>query len=250
MINGVTVAESRLRWPVSDQVANLAGEQVTQVGRRAKYILLSLNSGATLIIHLGMSGSLRICEAGISLRKHDHVILRMDSGLELRYHDPRRFGCWLWTDQDPYLHPLLASLGPEPIGPDFTTAHLVAKCKSRSSSIKQVIMDAKTVVGVGNIYASEALFLAGINPRRKAGRISTKRLAALVTCIQSVLEKSIQQGGTTLRDFLREDGQPGYFKQQLRVYDREGKPCVKCGSSIKRVILGQRATYYCSRCQH
>jgi formamidopyrimidine-DNA glycosylase len=249
LIQSVDVRCRQLRWPVPVQVDGLTGKRITRVTRRAKYILLDLDNGGTLIVHLGMSGSLRICNKAVSLRKHDHVVVELQDGNELRYHDPRRFGCWLWTDSDPAAHPLLVDLGPEPLSSDFNGPYLADVCKKRSAAIKQVIMDAHTVVGVGNIYACEALFAAGIHPRRKAARISSMRLDKLVDCIQQVLKKSIDQGGTTLRDFLREDGQPGYFKQQLAVYDREGEACVKCGIPVRRIVLGQRSTYFCSKCQ-
>ncbi len=248
-IRHVRVRCRQLRWPVPDQVETLAGTRITGVARRAKYILLDLDQAGTLIVHLGMSGSLRICKNAVPLRPHDHVVLELDDRTELRYHDPRRFGCWLWTDEDPMQHSLLASLGPEPLASDFDGDYLTGACRKRTAAIKQVIMDAHTVVGVGNIYACEALFAAGIHPRRKATRISHKRLDRLVHCIREVLNRSIDQGGTTLRDFLREDGQPGYFKQQLAVYDREGQPCLNCGTPVRRIVLGQRSTYFCPSCQ-
>lgn len=248
-IHSVTVCQRQLRWPVPRQVDELAGSRIEQVSRRAKYILIRMDNGEHLIIHLGMSGSLRICGKEVALRPHDHVAVRLDDGNELRYHDPRRFGCWLWTNSDPMEHPLLARLGPEPLSEEFNGAFLSNACKGRTASIKQVIMDAHTVVGVGNIYACEALFAAGIHPQRKAARVSSKRLESLVGCIKDVLQRSITQGGTTLRDFLREDGQPGYFKQQLAVYDKEGEPCINCGTAVKRIVLGQRSTYFCPSCQ-
>lgn len=252
-IERVDVLDPRLRWPVSPQIGELQQATVTTVERRAKYLLLShsagIGSAGTIIVHLGMSGSLRICEPTVELRRHDHVVMYLGSGKQLRYHDPRRFGCWLWTDQDPRLHTLLRKLGPEPLSENFHARHLASACEGRKTAIKQVIMDNHVVVGVGNIYACEALFAAGIHPRRAAGRVAAKRLAALVVAIRAVLERSIEQGGTTLRDFLREDDRPGYFKQQLTVYDRAGQPCRLCKTPIERITLGQRSTYFCPKCQ-
>jgi formamidopyrimidine-DNA glycosylase len=248
-ITVVRVRERRLRWPVPAEIDALAGRRVEHVRRRAKYILVDIAGGGSLIIHLGMSGSLRICRPEVAWRPHDHVGLSLDSGYQIRFHDPRRFGCWLWAEADPLAHPLLRDLGPEPLGDAFTASHLAAACRGRSAAIKQAIMDAHTVVGVGNIYACEALFAAGIDPRRAAGRVSRPRLERLVAEIRAVLQRSIDQGGTTLRDFLREDGEPGYFSQQLQVYGREGEPCRSCGTPIRRIVLGQRSTYFCPRCQ-
>jgi formamidopyrimidine-DNA glycosylase len=242
------VRERRLRWPVAREIDTLAEQRIDSVERRAKYILMKFGTG-TAIVHLGMSGSLRLCEPALAWRKHDHLGLTIDNGLELRFHDPRRFGCWLWTSADPLGHPLLRNLGPEPLGPGFNADRLATACAGRKAGIKQTIMDAKVVVGVGNIYACEALHTAGIDPRRAAGRISRARLGGLVDAIREVLARSIDQGGTTLRDFLREDGTPGYFRQQLKVYEREGEPCRQCGAPVKRIVLGQRSTYFCQRCQ-
>jgi len=249
LIQSVEVLESRLRWPVAVQIEALTGSRVTNIRRRAKYLLIQTDTG-TVIAHLGMSGSMRICRPHVPRRPHDHIILSLESGNELRYHDPRRFGCWLWTDSDPLNHPLLANLGPEPLEKDFNEEYLSGICRNRSTSIKQLIMNSEAVVGAGNIYACEALFNAGIHPCRRAGNISRRRLGILVQSIREVLQNAINQGGTTLRDFLREDGQPGYFKQSLKVYDREGQPCRTCGTIIKRINLGQRSTYYCPKCQH
>lgn len=248
-ICGVTVREPRLRWPVpSDLAETLAGRRVEDVRRRGKYLLLDFEGGA-LIAHLGMSGSLRICEAGLPPRKHDHAELVFEGGICLRYHDPRRFGCLLWTAEAPERHPLLAELGPEPLEDEFGGAYLHRLAGGRSTAVKSFIMDSRVVVGVGNIYANEALFLAGIHPGRPAGRIGLARYRNLAGRIAEVLAASIEQGGTTLRDFVNEAGAPGYFKQILRVYDRAGEPCVICGEPIRRVRQGQRATYYCPRCQ-
>lgn len=247
-ILGAEVRERRLRWPVATEIDALAGQRIQAVERRAKYILLRFADG-TAIVHLGMSGSLRLCDWSTAWRKHDHLALLLEGGLQLRFHDPRRFGCWLWTDANPLDHELLHGLGPEPLGGDFNEAHLAAACAGRKAAIKQTIMDARVVVGVGNIYACEALFTARIDPRRAAGRISSGRLGRLAEAIRTVLARSIEQGGTTLRDFLREDGSPGYFRQQLQVYDREGQPCRQCCAPVRRIVIGQRSTYFCPRCQ-
>jgi len=247
-VTHVAVREARLRWPVAEEIGRLAGREVRAVRRRAKYLLVAFEHG-TAIVHLGMSGSLRLCGPEVALRRHDHLALTLDSGLQLRFHDPRRFGCWLWTAGNPQEHPLLAALGPEPLEEAFSAAHLAAACRGKTAAIKTTIMDARVVVGVGNIYASEALFAAGIDPRRAAGKVSRARLARLVEEIRAVLARSISQGGTTLRDFLREDGEPGYFRQQLAVYDRAGEPCRTCGRPLRRIVLGQRATFFCPGCQ-
>lgn len=246
----VLVRESRLRHPVSESLEDLVGRKAQQVERRGKYLILTLDLGGSLIIHLGMSGSLRIAGKGEDFRKHDHVIFGLPDGLELRYHDPRRFGLVLHVPEgDPLDHPLLASLGPEPLGNGFDAALLHAACRNRTAPIKQVIMDASVVVGVGNIYASESLFHAGIRPRIAAKRVSRPRLEKLVSAIRQVLTESIEQGGTTLRDFVNSDGEPGYFRQKLFVYDRAGEPCRTCGEGIRHAVLGQRSTYWCASCQ-
>jgi len=251
-ITSVEVRNGSLRWPVSDEIYHLKNVTLTTpkcVSRRAKYILISLPKDQHIIIHLGMSGSLRICSPDEKFKKHDHLIFNLSSGLQMRYHDPRRFGCVLWTDQEISKHPLFIKLGPEPLTDDFTALYLTEKSKQKKKTIKQHIMDNHVVVGVGNIYACEALYMAGIHPQREAGRISKKRLTNLRETIRHVLQRSIDQGGTTLKDFIQSDGQPGYFKQQLNVYDREGKQCRKCNTIIKRVVLGQRSTFYCPKCQ-
>ncbi len=226
----------------------LPGQRIEAVERRAKYLLVRCSQG-TILIHLGMSGSLRLVAHDSAWRKHDHLALGLPGGRQLRYHDPRRFGCWLWVTGDPHEHDLLRKLGPEPLGNDFNAAMLKRACTGRRRSIKETLMDAHTVVGVGNIYACEALFVAGIHPCRAAGRVSLNRLQSLTTAVKQVLEASIEQGGTTLRDFLREDGAPGYFRQRLQVYDRTGQPCRQCSTPVRKMVLGQRSTFYCPRCQ-
>ena len=247
-ITEVDVRERRLRWPVPWAIEQLAGSQVLSVRRRGKYLLFDVGEG-TVILHLGMSGGLRVLDPEVGWKKHDHLALRLDSGKELRYHDPRRFGCVLYCMGDAEGHALLKGLGPEPLGDAFSASYLASAAKGRKVAIKQLAMNSKVVVGVGNIYACEALYLAGINPTRPAGKISEPRLAKLVAAIRDVLCAAIESGGTTLRDFLNEDGQPGYFKQSLHVYGREGEACHGCGGKVKRIVQGQRSTFYCGRCQ-
>jgi len=248
-IDKVVIRNKRLRWPIQDELKTLlTGQTVQAVKRRGKYILIALPPGH-LILHLGMSGSLRISTAVSEYKKHDHFILVLSSRKQLRLHDPRRFGAVLWQSGDALQHPLLATLGPEPLSDEFNSDYLHSCCKKRKTSIKQHIMNSKIVPGVGNIYANEALFLAGIHPKREAGRISKLRIERLAIAIKQVLQQAIQQGGTTLRDFLREDGQPGYFKQYLSVYNHNGKPCPNCGTQIKQIKLGQRSSFYCPNCQ-
>ena len=239
-----------LRQPVSENITSLEGCSITSVTRRSKYLLLAIDDGSTILIHLGMSGSLRVIDPADDWKKHDHVGITLGNGKQLRFHDPRRFGLVLrLTEANPHSHSLLKDLGPEPLENEFTVEHLKAACGKRSAAIKLVIMDAKVVVGVGNIYASEALFRAGIRPATAANKLSKPRLEKLVNAIREVLSASILEGGTTLRDFLNSDGQPGYFKQRLFVYDRKSEPCRVCGGEIHHAVLGQRATYWCSLCQ-
>jgi len=247
-ITEVVVRNRNLRWPIAANfVSQLVGQRIIDVQRRAKYLLIVLERG-TVIWHLGMSGSLRILPAHIPARAHDHVDLVLDNDKRLRFNDPRRFGCAIWTD-DVENHKLLSALGPEPLSDGFTVDYLVSKAKHRRVSIKQFIMNASIVVGVGNIYASEALFRAGIRPRRAAGRIKRDELIKLVIAIKQVLAQAIEQGGTTLRDYVNANGESGYFKQKLFVYERAGEPCRKCKTLIVQVTQGQRSTYYCSSCQ-
>lgn len=245
----VIVRRHDLRQPVSGDISEIEGHRILAVRRRSKYLLLTIDDGSTLLIHLGMSGSLRVVEAAESWKTHDHVGFSLAGGKQLRFHDPRRFGLVLRLGGDPMAHPLLHHLGPEPLEPGFTAEHLQAACGKRSAAIKLVIMDAKVVVGVGNIYASEALFRAGILPRTPACRVSRPRLARLAQAIRDVLIESIAEGGTTLRDFLHSDGRPGYFRQRLDVYERKGEPCRVCGTPIRHAVIGQRSTYWCPKCQ-
>ena len=200
-------------------------------------------------MHLGMSGNLRIVDKKIKPEKHDHLDILFASGKVLRFHDPRRFGSIIWTKRDPLQHKLIKHLGPEPLNSDFNGEWLYRRSRKRTQAIKNFIMDSHNVVGVGNIYASESLFLAGINPKRKAGKASLERYERLATAIKKILKQSIKQGGTTLRDFVNGDGKPGYFQQQLNVYGRAGQPCKKCKSTIKEIKLGQRSSFYCPNCQ-
>ncbi len=248
-VQQVVVRQAALRWPVSGElVTALPGLEISKVERRGKYLLIGTAAGH-LIIHLGMSGSLRILEGQMPPGKHDHVDIQFEHGRLLRYTDPRRFGCLLWHPLGADLHPLLSKLGPEPLGPDFDGDYLFASSRGRRSGVKTFIMDSQVVVGVGNIYANEALFIAGIHPRRAAGRISRDRYRRLAKTIREVLQRAIEVGGTTLRDFTNESGDPGYFKQSLKVYGRAGMACELCGRPLKEIRLGQRSTVYCTSCQ-
>jgi len=241
------IRERRLRWPISDAIDQLSGQKITDVYRRGKYILMPVDHG-TMLWHLGMSGSMRILPHNSPVARHEHVEMQLSSGQALKFRDPRRFGSLLFTREKPQEHRLLRRLGPEPLTDAFNTDYIFRACRKRSASIKSVIMDSHIVVGVGNIYASEALFSAGIRPTREAGRISKKRISRLVETIKHTLEAAILQGGTTLQDFSRVDGKPGYFTQSLQVYGvRDG--CRTCGKTIKQIVQNQRSSYYCPRCQ-
>lgn len=247
-IRRLTVREPRLRWPVDPALGrDVAGRRISGLSRRGKYLLLELED-ACLMIHLGMSGSLRYLAAAETIRAHDHFDIELEGGGLVRFNDPRRFGSLHYTRQ-PSAHPLLAGLGPEPLGPDFTPDHLWRETRGRRTAIKPLIMNSRIVVGVGNIYANEALFRAGIHPARQAARISRARITRLHAAIRAVLEDALAAGGTTLRDFVGGDGRPGYFRQSLSVYERAREPCRRCGTPIRRRVLGQRATYYCPGCQ-
>lgn len=248
-IDRVVVREPRLRWRIPGEITSLApGQRVQQLRRRAKYLLFDLERGS-MILHLGMSGSLRVMPADTVPLPHDHVDIVLDSGMCLRFNDPRRFGSLLWTADDPLKHPLLVRLAPEPLSDEFDAAYLARIAKGRRVAIKQLLMNSNLVVGVGNIYASEALFHAGIRPQRSAARIRRDEFAPLVRSIRKVLRAAIRQGGTTLRDYVSPDGTPGYFRQKLFVYERSGEPCRVCSTPIRRIVQGQRATYYCPKCQ-
>lgn len=248
-IREIVVRNPGLRWPVPVQeLKALARCRLTSVTRRGKYLLLATSKGV-IIIHLGMSGSLRIARADEPPMVHDHVDLLCSDGTMLRYADPRRFGTWLFTDQDPYEHALLCKLGPEPLDEEFSLDYLYSVSRGRKVAVKQFIMNSQVVVGVGNIYANEALYLAGIHPKRAAGRISRQRYGTLVDAIKVVLANAIEQGGTTLRDFVGGDGNPGYFKQSLNVYGRGEKPCRGCRAPLIEIRMGQRTTVFCKFCQ-
>lgn len=248
-VTRVVLRERRLRWPVpAGFERQLQGRRITAVERRAKYLLVRTDGG-TLLAHLGMSGSLRVLSRELPPRPHDHVDLVLDSGRVLRFNDPRRFGSLHWIDGDVATHPLLAGLGPEPLEPGFDGEHLWRRARGRRVAIKPFIMNAQVVVGVGNIYASEALFRAGIRPTAPAGRLSRARMERLAQAIRAVLGEAIRVGGTTLRDYVAPDGAPGYFRQQLFVYERAGEACRRCGAPIRQRVLGQRSTYWCPACQ-
>ena len=241
------VRNAALRWPVR-LPRTIAGQQLGTLQRRAKYLLLPLETGG-LVIHLGMSGHLRVVAADAGAGKHDHVDLVLDDGCAVRFSDPRRFGSLHWQPHPVQEHWLLRDLGPEPLSADFHGAYLAARARGRRVAVKTFVMDAKVVVGVGNIYANEALFLAGIRPRRAAGRLSRTRLGGLADTIKATLARAIASGGTTLRDFADADGRPGYFAQELAVYGRGGKPCRNCERVLKEVRVNGRSTVYCPTCQ-
>ena len=248
-IQRLIVRQHRLRWPVPGQLARrLKNASIRQIARRGKYLLFSTDSG-TLIIHLGMSGSLRIIKDNTPPGPHDHIDLLLETGVRLRFRDPRRFGAWLWTDKPAETHPLLNRLGPEPLSGAFNADYFQRLSRGRKLAIKSLLMDSHAVAGVGNIYANEALFLAGIHPARAAGRISQRRYDKLVAALKRVLSEAIRQGGTTLRDFTSGEGKPGYFQQSLSVYARQGQPCPICTTPIRETRTAQRSTFYCPRCQ-
>jgi formamidopyrimidine-DNA glycosylase len=248
-ISRLLVHDRRLRWPVDPGLAALvAGRLIRRAGRRAKYLLIETDAG-TLILHLGMSGSLRVLPAGTPRISHDHVDIELDSGQTLRFNDPRRFGSLLFTASDPSLHPLLSALAPEPLDEGFDADYLWKITRRRSVAIKQLIMNSRLVVGVGNIYASEALFRARIRPRRRARSLTRVECARLARAIKATLAMAVKAGGTTLRDYVGVDGNPGYFSQKLYVYERAGKPCRVCGKPVKHFTQCARSTYWCSNCQ-
>ena len=241
--------EPRLRYPLPrDLPRKVAGQRIVRVGRRAKYLLLELDSG-TLLLHLGMSGNLRVVPAATPRLRHDHFDLLLDSGVALRFNDPRRFGSLIYTSGEPREHPLLERLGPEPFSAAFDADYLYRISRGRRVALKQLLMNSQLVVGVGNIYASEALFRARLRPGRAARSLTRADAARLVRAIRAVLRQAIRAGGTTLRDYLGADGAPGYFRQRLYVYERRGKPCRRCGTPVRAVTQGQRSTYYCPGCQ-
>jgi len=247
-IKRIEIRQPRLRWPVPAQIQQLQQATIKSLSRRGKYLIMYTDQGH-MIWHLGMSGSMRILPVSDPSSKHEHIKITFNNTISLRYIDPRRFGALLYVDSDPLLHKLIVNLGPEPLSDAFDTDYLHTCCQNRKTAIKNLIMDSHIVVGVGNIYACESLFLSAINPKTSAGRISRRRLQKLVNAIKQVLHRAIAQGGTTLQDFTRTDGQPGYFSQSLNVYGNKGA-CPRCRQAVKRITQGQRSTFYCSNCQH
>ncbi|MDG3086908.1 bifunctional DNA-formamidopyrimidine glycosylase/DNA-(apurinic or apyrimidinic site) lyase [Vibrio hannami] len=246
-IKEIRIRQPKLRWMIPVELSQLSGKVILDIERRAKYLLVRLDSGS-IIIHLGMSGSLRVLDESVAADNHDHVDLVLDNGKLLRYNDPRRFGAWLWQGND-QLHELLGHLGPEPLEADFTPEYMLEKAKNKRSVIKQFIMDNKIVVGVGNIYANESLFSSRIHPKTPAGKLTPEQWKALVTEIKLILATAIKQGGTTLKDFNQADGKPGYFAQELQVYGKAGEPCPVCGTAIEQLKIGQRNSFICPDCQ-
>jgi len=249
IIREVIVRDTRLRWPIPAGFVEFArGRKIRGVARRGKYLIFDLG-GDRLIVHLGMTGRLSVLDPGEPLKKHDHVDLLLSGKVLLRFHDPRRFGAVLPWPAAEAQHALFAGMGPEPFSDEFSGDYLFQRSRGRSAAVKLFIMDGRIVVGVGNIYASEALFYAGIRPKTPAGKVTRAQYARLAQAILDVLRVAIEHGGTTLRDFRGSDGANGYFKQELRVYDREGLPCYVCGTAVKRLVLGQRSSFYCPTCQ-
>ena len=246
-ITQIIVRQAKLRWPIDRTINNkLAGQTISSISRRAKYLLIEMPIG-TLMIHLGMSGSLKIV-TDQAVKKHDHVDICLSNGKSIRFNDPRRFGSVLYSAKDEQ-HPLLRKLGVEPLSDDFLDDYLYQKAIGRKISIKSFIMNNHIVVGVGNIYAQESLFLAGIHPNRPASKVSKKRMVNLLQTIRLVLTQAIEAGGSSLKDFTGADGKPGYFQQTLAVYGRQGKSCDRCLAQLKHLVIGQRSTVYCPRCQ-
>lgn len=250
-ISEIIIRQSSLRWPVpkSKLKTNLVNKKILGIKRRAKYLIFYLEGENNFLVHLGMSGSLCITDQAQEIKKHDHIDIVLSNNKIIRYHDPRRFGSFLWAGHNPLEHKLLKNLGPEPLSFDFSGNYLYEKAKSRSVNIKNFIMNQQIVVGVGNIYACESLFLAKINPKTPANKVSLSRYEELAKHIKKTLESSIKQGGTTLKDFTHSDGKAGYFKQKLKVYDKYNEPCLSCKTLIKKIVLGQRSTFYCNNCQ-
>jgi len=249
IITSIHIYKEKLRWEIPKHlIVTLKDQTIQKISRRAKYLLVDFSDGQ-LVMHLGMTGSISVVPDIEPLKKHHHFELKLDNNTSMRFHDPRRFGSILWQKYDEQLS-LLKKLGPEPLSYEFDENSLFNSSIGKAKNIKTFIMDSQVVVGVGNIYASESLFLAGISPKREAGKTSKKRLKTLVMCIKKVLTESINNGGTTLNDFSNVDGEPGYFSQILSVYDRKDMPCKRCSGTIKKIVQNQRATYYCPKCQH
>jgi len=247
-IIGVGIYRGKLRWEIPKHLTKTLNNQIIQsITRRAKYLLINFEHGS-LVLHLGMSGSIRVVSKSLPLKKHEHFELMLGNDTRLRFDDPRRFGAVLWQNIGEAL-PLFTSLGPEPLSDNFNPNDIFQRSRCKTQNIKTFIMNSQVVVGVGNIYASESLFLARISPKTLAGKISLKRYQRLVACIQSILSAAIEQGGTTLKDFSAVDGKPGYFTQKLSVYGRAGEACLRCNRTIRKITQNQRATYYCPKCQ-
>ncbi|NRF26818.1 bifunctional DNA-formamidopyrimidine glycosylase/DNA-(apurinic or apyrimidinic site) lyase [Vibrio coralliilyticus] len=242
----LTFRTPKLRWDIPHELKKMEGQVIRSISRRAKYLLIETDVGSA-IVHLGMSGSLRVLDADMEPGKHDHVDLKLTNGKVLRYNDPRRFGAWLWTEDGE--HDALGHMGPEPLTEDFDAQYIADKAKNKRVAVKQFIMDNKVVVGVGNIYANESLFSARIHPTRSAGTLMAKEWQRLVKEIKQVLDTAIKQGGTTLKDFAQADGKPGYFAQELQIYGKAGEACPSCGEAIEEQKIGQRNTFFCSQCQ-
>ena len=246
---GMVFRRDTLRWVIpKDELSTLVGETLQQVSRRGKYLILSFETGS-MLIHLGMSGNVRIVDSGLPAAKHDHVDAEFSNGKVLRLNDSRRFGCWLFTSEPIDEHHLIEKLGPEPLTDAFDVDYFWKKSRGKTQAVKTWVMDNQLVVGVGNIYACESLFLAKINPEAEVGKISKQRLERLLVTIKQVLLAAIEQGGTSLKDFVGSDGKPGYFKQHLNVYGREDEACYVCKKPIKQIKQGQRSTFYCKNCQ-
>lgn len=246
-IQNLTIRTPKLRHSISQELFTLNNQKVLDIQRRAKYLIFVLNTGY-ILVHLGMSGSLRLVTTGELPQKHDHIDMVLDNGKTLRYNDPRKFGTWLWVNDLEHC-PLLAKLGPEPLSPQFTPDYLYQISRNKTTAIKTFLMNNQIVVGVGNIYANESLFLCQLHPAMPAMKLTHTQANTLVATIKQVLTAAIKQGGTTLQDFLQPDGRPGYFAQQLLVYGRKAKPCVNCGEAIESMVIGQRNSFYCPNCQ-
>ena len=246
-IERIVVRQPKLRWLVSPELTQISQQKVTALSRRAKYLIIHTEQGY-IIGHLGMSGSVRIVSHNSPIDKHDHLDIVMNNGKLMRYNDPRRFGAWLWTTNLEEFH-LFLKLGPEPLSEQFNADYLFKKSRQKTTAIKTFMMDNAIVVGVGNIYANESLFLCGLHPSKAAGKLTKAQCELLVSTVKQVLSNAIMQGGTTLKDFLQPDGRPGYFAQQLLVYGNKDKPCPKCGAKIESLVIGQRNSFYCPKCQ-
>ena len=248
VVSDVVVRNPNMRWPITETISDICGEEILSVNRRAKYLLLETSKGV-LMLHLGMSGTIRVIDKNITVTKHDHFDLVLANGLALRLNDPRRFGSVLWVTENIHEHPLIEKLGPEPLSSDFTDDCLYKKSRNKTVPIKTFLMNNHIVVGVGNIYANESLFKAGIDPRKKAGKVLKKHYLELTKHIKQTLTHAIEQGGTTLKDFTQADGKPGYFAQELLVYGRGGQLCFICNEKLLEIKQAGRATVFCPTCQ-